>query len=994
MCSLLDCLHEGYHSEIWENNYSGLLGIFEKYQNVKLVMSIRNTYIRKCLPDNYKERNQTLIIEHRGFTEDPTSAVAAFFDYYGITIPTFPILYSDFYNPLFLHTLCKTIIGSKSIKIEDYSSFTEIFRGFIAVIELNISSCCHYQNSLNLVKKCVDKIIEYSLEDNVSYGISMEKFYEIVGKIVQRYGVSLTDFVRAMIDNGMFYTELNSYANDEENIQFAYEKYHNILSAQYLISSLGTIEELAESVANGKVSKYIGHHGIVEELSILVPEKYGIEFCDLLDDEKTVAVLEPFLNSLVWRNKTTIIFDKTIEIVNRFVIVQPWYFKKLIEKLLIIAPIDGHPLNALFLHKYLSQFSMATRDSFWVEDLYWDTNYSGVLNTMVKLCNKQSIEYSKNTKELISIHLAWSLASTNTLYREEAIKALVVLFQNDLIIAIDTLKLFELVDDGYVKEGLYCGVYGAVLRSQNLDGAEILAEEVFNDIFGREEVYPHIITRAHAKGIIDYIILEGIEVAFEVAKSVPRYNSKWYQDIPRQKEIDGFKFDYKDEDFEDSMYSTNEIISSMATNTGEESSMYGDFGRYIFEGWVDPWKYHFVAQDLSNIVTKQIFEKYGYEYKLHGEFDRKVTSPSRNKQKNERIGKKYQRISSSEMLARLSDNFFPGTVDIEYSTEYKQRHNFSLDRLLNFDEEGKLLEEPKYQVQKDDIRKIFTPYKYEGPWQFNYRGVDPSVLAIKPSVVKNLWRELIKIPDISNEGWASKKSEEPLVNSILIVEYIGELYVVLEMYNTWESKCLRFDEEPKEYFVKAIAMLAPSEMVITTEGKSKLKECAESRDNFEAYNIFGREFYWADAYTNFENQIAKDYRDDEDGYMETGFDYSNPSSYSEIVEEMVSSYAMPSRYIVENLGLRQLEDGKWFDKSEKLICLDTQFDGYNGALLIRKDSLVELLQDKKLVIAWGMYTEKKGNPYYYSTRKITKLNGDMFTEEVYDTEQWKVRDSS
>lgn len=995
---IIEGINEGYHASIWKDYFEGLVGVFENYKSIKLIISIRKTYIKKCLPEKFQERNKTLIIEHRGFDEDSTQAVAEFFDYYGIDRPTFPILYSGFYNPLFLHTLCKTVKGSGNVKVDEYSSFTEIFKGYISVIEKSVSERCQYLIGLRLVKNSVDKIIEYSLENNIRYGITIDKFYEIVGEVIQKFGVSLVEFVQAMIDNGLFYTELYGYDKEEEYIQFAYERYHNILAAQFLISDINTNDELMESISRGKLAGYFDnmYSGIVEELFILIPEKYSVELLELLEEEKAEKALDYFLNSLVWRKKTAISLDTTILIINKYIVVRKWYFKKLIEKQLIIAPIEGHPLNALFLHKYLSKLKMAVRDSFWVESLHSDNAYgNGVLNTLVKLLKNQSEVYTHETKELIAILLTWSLAGTNNIYRANAIRALVVLMQNDLQIATETVKRFMDVDDAYVKEGLYCSVYGAVLRSQKMSGAKELAEIVFKNIFECDEVYPHIIVRAHAKGIVDYLKQSNIKYEFDIKRTIPPYSSKWYKEIPSQQEIDKYLFNYKNEKTKGYMYSGNTIIRSMATNTGKKSFMYGDFGRYVFEGWVEPWKYHFIAQDLSNIVTKQVFETYGYDYNLHGEFDYKVKSYDLHKHDNERIGKKYQRIASFELLARLADNFTPGSVEYGYSEAYKKWSNKRLELFLNsFNEEDKILDalDEEYEGSENDVREVFVPYDYEGPWQFSYRGIDPTVLSLMPLKKRNLWQDVFTIPDIHNGIWASIESVEPDIDDILFVEYDNTPYVVLEMYNTWKSECLRYDEEPKEYFMKAVAVLTSIDKAMLSEENNGMRKYAEGRNNYDVHTVFAREYFWSDAYKNFEAQVERDYDEEEvDGFIETGIDYHCPMSYSEEVENVISAYAMPSKYIAENLGLSQLEDGKWYDKHRNLVCLDIQFNGYQGALIIRKDSLVELISNKNLVVAWGIYSEKKGYPHFYSTRRIAKWNGNEITEEQYDTEKWTSR---
>lgn len=987
---VVEGINEGFHSEVWKNYYEGLIGIFENFRRIKLILSIRKTYVNKCLPDEYSKRDKTLIIEHKGFEDNSTYAVTAFFDYYGIDKPTFPIIYSDFYNPLFLHTLCKTVRGTGKVKINEYSSFTAIFTSYISVVERAVADHCGYMPGLKLVKKTVDNLIKYSLDNSVRYGIEIDIFYEIVCNVVDSFGIKPTYFVQAMVENGLFYSDLYGYDNEKEYIQFAYERYHNILAADYLISNISSVEELKNSIKDGKLKTYFNQNsnGIIEELFVMVPEKFNIELLELLDKDVAIAVLEPFLNSLIWRKSTTLDVKKTMELINKYIIVQKWCFEKWLEIQMIIAPIEENPLNAIFLHTYLGKFNMSKRDDFWVERLYKDTNFGGVLNNLLRLCKSQKKLYSKETKRLIAILIIWSFASTNNAYRENSIRAVVELLENDLDVAEILINDFANVDDGYVKEAMYCSMYGATLRTHKLSDVEKLVQTVYKDIFDREEVFPNIIVRSHAKGIIDYILFNGINVAIDVSKIEPPYNSQWYDNIPTLADINKYKYNYRDKKVTKEQYSVNEIISSMATNTGNKSSIYGDFGRYIFEDWVEPWKYHFIAQDLSNIVVEIVMDQYGYNFKTHGKFDSQLRDYDRHRHDNERIGKKYQRIASFEMLARLSDNFEPGEVKNVYSEKYSNWNQNRFQKFLKFEEHiGD--EEDEFEIEEDDVKEIFKPYKYEGPWQFDYRGIDPSVILTPVEDEKNLWEDKWEIPDVEDEKWACENTSEPDLQDILFVEYSGEEFIALEMYNTWKEKCFNYEHKSKEYFVKAVAMLAPEDKQFDLTEKSKIRDCAEGRDNHQAYTIFAREYYWSDAYKYLSKEIERDYADEEpDGYIDTGFDYQCPLSYSEKVENVLSSYAIPSKYIVDELNLFQLEDGKWFDKDGNLVSLDIQVDGYQGALLIRKDKLFELIKKNKLSLLWGIFTEKKGYPQFFATRTVAQWKNEKLIVQQYDTEQW------
>lgn len=117
-----------------------------------------------------------------------------------------------------------------------------------------------------------------------------------------------------------------------------------------------------------------------------------------------------------------------------------------------------------------------------------------------------------------------------------------------------------------------------------------------------------------------------------------------------------------------------------------------------------------------------------------------------------------------------------------------------------------------------------------------------------------------------------------------------------------------------------------------------------------------------------------------------------PQSYSEHTKNILSSYMMPSKDIVEILHLEQKKDGIWFDISGELVAIDLAVEGYQSMLLIDEKRVKEYLAEHDMKLVWNIYSEKEDRPNMYSTRKIAVWNGIEFMTEQYEEESWKTRE--
>ena len=631
-----------------------------------------------------------------------------------------------------------------------------------------------------------------------------------------------------------------------------------------------------------------------------------------------------------------------------------------------VSVIPNHPFNAFALHKFLSKDSMANRDAWWSSYYLKDPlNGSSAVKRLIDwswdVNNKDHI--SDESISLASIALSWFLCTPNRLLRDYATKSLVNLLQHRLHLMVQLLKKFEGVNDPYVYDRLFAVAYGASLRASDTSSISELSEYIYATIFSdKEEIYPHILLRDYARGVIEYSNHLGISLSFDMALVQPPYRSQLSKDALTNAALDKkYKFDYDSKDYKKHFGSQNVILSSMTTEYGKGTGGYGDFGRYTFESSLRHWNVN--AGALSNIAVEWIFEKYGYDVEKHGEFDCNIGYGGRKASALERIGKKYQWIAMYEMLARVSDNVSEFTEQGHWHTNKEQ----------------------------DD---------YSGPWEPYVRDIDPTLLIkntgdINEDIENDFWwinSNHIET-EIDNEQWVGSNEDVPLGEDLISInDKSGVEWIILEGYPEWAEKRQlgeeKFDKPHKRMWWHIKSYLIKNE---------DWQECSEwlRKQNYwgnwmpesrSRYEMFQREYYWSPAYTFFQQNYYSgelwrkaskgdgtgqyDVMVTADSYMwEEEFDFS---------KEKTISFLKPSQHIFEKMSLRYSEnDGEFIDINGDVVCFDpsVSFDS-KSFLLIKKSTFLDYLKKNNLKVAWTVIGEKQilGGPFssHYSH---LELNG-------------------
>lgn len=953
----IDAINEGEGRIIWKEYINGFIKSFEKYPWLGLVVTIRNSYVKLLLNEDDIDDKRVVRIEHFGFQGVEYEAVKLFFTAYKIEMPSVPILTPEFSTPLFLKIFCDGLSKLGYTKIPDgLAGISSILDLYIKSINKSLSERLNYPNNINLVYEAAVLLVEKRLKE-AAKSINYKVAFDLLEPLLSKYSNSRR-FLDELIIEGFLALNLFQIKESkyEEEVYFTYERLENHLTARYLIKNfINPDKPLLSFKKRGKLHYIIANEnnayfnqGLIESLSILLPELINIEFYEVSPSSRGYSsVVQAFVTSLLWRKNETI-SEHLLNYINEYVIkIENDY---LFETLLTISSIPDNYFNADFFHKHLMKFSLTNRDAWWL--VYIHNKYPSEQSAVKTLIdwgwneNDKSC-YSDESIRLTSKMIAWFLTSSNRVLRDGATKSLICLLENRISVLITLLKEFEKVNDPYVLERLYCVAYGCALRTRQYDKLKDLSEYIYNVIFNKEYVYPHILLRDYARGVIEFTRFNNIKIEIEFDKIKPPYKSKMPKRLPSNKQIEKYELAHDSKDFKKHHWSQNSILYSMATERGGKY-MYGDFGRYVFQAGFRPWRKKLDPQLLSNWAVKKIFTTIGYDVEKHGYFDRNIKNynVSRHYVNEERIGKKYQWLMFYELLARVADNF-------------------------------PMYDESSYKNEKQ--------IEYDGPWNPYVRDIDPSMILKRTGeqeydeIKSNNWwlkENYFKTDyytDVNKWIYSYKDLPKPK-NIIEVVDKNDSDWVVLETFPEWnEPKTLGVDMwklpskriwyQLRSYFIEENSFPSFVSWALRQNFMGRWMPESSSR-----YEVFSREYYWSNAYKFFLNdyysgEIWNIIKSEEDKMMFKIMTTSNHFLWEEVYDlskEDTISFKKPSIYLYEKMEMKNsYKEGEFVDKENQLVCFDPSVNNESlSCLLVRKSNLMSFLHKNKLKIVWTVIGEK------------------------------------
>lgn len=948
----IDAINEGEGKNIWCDNLNSFIAEIRKYPKLGLVLSLRSTY-KELFQDNIKNLME---LEHTGFVNKEYNAIKEFCRYYHIDMPKIPILNAEFSNPLFLKLFCISVAENNILfKDELCIDIQSIFDLFLKSVNNKISE----DKSIKIVNRCLNAIVDYEIDNNITF-ISYEDAHEIVN---QEYRKSFNDsknFLEHLISEGVLIKNYDSYYNDEF-VYLGYELLNDYLIAKKLIEMpINDIFKKLKQIYN-TISFY---QGVFDMLAVMLPSKIKKEIFEVIKlTSLQFKCMAGFINSLKWRKKVSEP-EKIDDYIRSYILSNYLYRKEFFINMIYCSLNPINYFNATKLHSLLNEYNMPERDAFWLPLL------NGIYNTENNIIDRiirwslnedDKLNISDDSIKLTLIMLGWFLASSNKKLRDNSTRAIVHLLVERPQLIIYFLEQFDNVNDPYIYERVYAAAYGAIIHTIDKEIIQSVAMYVYNNIFKKEKVYPHILLRDYAKGIIEYAKYLFNELNdIDMNKVLPPYNSA-FPIIPNDDEILQLKKYAK----ENNHKGVINIFMSMTPeyDRKRDSLPYGDFGRYVFQSsfydFIDPIKSREeFMMDLHNIAIKRIFSL-GYSPDLHGTYDSWIdierSRYGRQAYYNERIGKKYQWISMYELLAQVSDH-------------YKLKS-------CNFYDE--------------------TLYDYLGPWEPFTRDIDPTIYGKKCNTSLTLQVNYNKF-DNDNIKWLNEETAFP--SSVDVLQDKNKEWIVLNgMIQFKEAVKLdkyKINKEHKElmysiksYFVKEDDYV---KIIRWLDGYKDIPY-DEISEPSEHYQIYNKEYVWSSAYQYFYNNkfyngssktnllnrtrgiVCELYHTISNGYLwESGSD--------DFFTELVQRYKKPCYDLYRYFNLKHGKDDNilYIQDSKEPACIDL-----NGCLYFKRRLLADFLKENSFYLIWFVKCEKMisnsdsydiNKTYKYVSTNIHKLD--------------------
>lgn len=663
----IDALNESPEKRKWKTSWlAPLCQQITNFPRLKLCVSCRDTY----LDEVFDNRSQWIEFEHNGFLGREFDAIKQFFEFYELEPSATPLLQSEFANPLFLHLVCQAIQGLESRSIPLGSlGFTDVLRLLLEEKNNRIAEVCRYDNRDDNVTKAVNALAKKMAEDKTRL-LSRETAREIVNQIFSVEDSERSLFIQLEKEGLIALIEQRTrpLAPRKWFCRFTFERVADFLIALFVLEGIepnqlnpnnsDVIQSVYKStsiiISNSDNETFNQNKGLLEALSIILPEKFKVELTDIINnnDIDRYKTLLPIIGSgFQWRAIET--FSEITKNLVSEGLSNSTCSSTILDSLFGIAVIPNHPLNAEFINDLLNQQNLTARDAFWCASLHEDfENKKGAWRLIEWSLKADLSSFSEEPSRLWALFLSWCCAASDRRVRDRATKGLIRLFVSHPHIIKITLTKFLNVDDDYVLERVSLAAYSSILLVDDNDLLQDVANTTYIHVFDMGNIPENALIRDWLRLVIELAYSRHLlNNTINISKFRPPYNSLPIQ-IPSEEDIAHL---IKQEAFKRNM------------NLDEFPGGFGgtDFAKYVLRPCVlnhydlesvginQKQIHRWFIKSVSELGYPGLNERcYQYDRYLMGKYGSLRGRPTWA----ERLGKKYYWILLQRLAGILSDH--------------------------------------------------------------------------------------------------------------------------------------------------------------------------------------------------------------------------------------------------------------------------------------------------------------------------------------------------
>ncbi len=576
---LIDAINEGSYRNEWKERIVGLLEDAKRFPHIGIVISCRSRFDDLLIPSHLKA-TELLRVSHEGFRGHEHKAAAIYLSGQGIAKPTAPVTAPEFSNPLFLKT-CATALKQlgETTWPKGYQGSSRLFDIYLSSLEEVVSRKRQTEVNDRLCQKALEAVANAMFPDNL-FGLAWDNATTIVNAIDTCVNPNESLF-QMLLREGALAEDIEYSVDDDGDyvpkpiVRFAYERFCDQFVAQELLRGSEDPSEIFDD--NRPLGKAIGENrhsrcrGILTALSIIIPERFGVEFWDVLPatlKSHRQAAEHYFFDSLPYRAPASF-SDKTRELFNSLPLFEYPFQSRRLDLLIQFATEPTHPWNAERLHKFLSAKAMPERDAVWsiyVAKNDYEEEYEqpeSAIRSIIDWATFGDLAFvEKDQAHLSLIALIWFTTTTNRKTRDQATKAAARIFARHPRLVVPLLTQFHGVDDLYLQERLYASAYGGLCNAAEDDNLKSAAKYIFDVQFKDGSPTEHFLLRDYALGILELAEIRAcIDDATDIEKCRPPYVSEWPLENPPESEFNRFGNKIEHSVFSDDfgMYTMNSV---------------------------------------------------------------------------------------------------------------------------------------------------------------------------------------------------------------------------------------------------------------------------------------------------------------------------------------------------------------------------------------------------------------------------------------------------